>query len=63
MFLATWFDCDVEHAWHSVFEMCSLFERTARYVGEKLGWEYHQDEGKAALSYLKSVHQTVKSPL
>ena len=63
MFLATWFDCDVEHAWHSVFEMCSLFERTARYVGEKLGWEYHQDEGKAALSYLESVHQTVKSPL
>lgn len=60
MFLSTYFDCDSEHAWKSVFEMCSLFERTARYVGEKLGLAYHQEEGSAARSYLESVYQMVK---
>lgn len=60
MFLATYFDCNVDHAWQAVFKMCTLFETTAQYVGEKLGWEYHKEEGRAARSYLESVYQMAK---
>lgn len=55
--LSTYFDGDVDHAWAAVFRMCGLFENTARFVGEKLGWEYNENEGKAARSFLERVHQ------
>lgn len=61
MFLETYFDCNVDHAWQAVFKMCTLFETTAQYVGEKLGWEYHKEEGRAARSYLESVYQMAKA--
>lgn len=57
MFLSTYFDCNAEHAWQSVFDMCKLFENEAQYVGEKLGWEYNEREGKAAWSFLKYAYR------
>lgn len=57
MFLSTYFDGNIDHAWQSVFEMCKLFEITARYVGERLGYEYNDREGKAAQSFLEYAHQ------
>ena len=60
LFLSTYFDCNVDHAWQSVFEMCKLFEDVARYVGEKLGWEYNEKEGNAAYSFLENIHQLPK---
>ncbi len=61
MFLSTYFDCNADNACKSVFEMCKLFESTAQYVGDKLGWEYNEKEGKAALSFLEYTHQLSKS--
>lgn len=57
MLLSTYFDGDVEHAWAAVFRMCELFENTARFVGEKLGWEYNEKEGKGARQFLEWVKQ------
>ncbi len=57
MLLSTYFDGNVAHAWKSVFNMCKLFENTARFVGEKSGWEYHEREGKAAQDFLEYVHR------
>lgn len=36
MFLSTYFDCNADNAWRSIFEMCKLFESTAQSVGDKL---------------------------
>lgn len=60
MLLSTYFDGNVDHAWESVFRMCELFENTARFVGDNLGWEYREKEGKAAYEFLESVRQSSK---
>ena len=60
MLLSTYFDDNIEHAWQSVFNMCELFGNTARFVGERSGWEYNEEEGKAAYDFLKYVHQLSK---
>ena len=57
MLLSTYFDGNVDNAWRSVLAMCELFGNTARFVGEKLGWEYNEKEGKAAEGFLRHVHQ------
>lgn len=57
MLLSTYFDGDVEHAWAAIFCMCELFENTARFVGEKLGWEYNEREGKGAREFLEWVRE------
>ncbi|MCM1256719.1 MAG: aminoglycoside 6-adenylyltransferase [Roseburia sp.] len=57
MFLSTYFDGNVGHAWKAVFCMCELFREVAQFVGEKLGWEYNEKEGKAAYGFLESVYQ------
>ena len=57
MLLSTYFDGDVDNAWKSVFRMCELFDNTARLVGEKLGWEYNAQEGKAAWDFLEYVYR------
>ena len=51
MLLSTYFDGDVEHAWEAVFRMCGLFENTARFVGEKLGWEYNEKKERGRGSF------------
>ena len=57
MLLSTYFDGNVDNAWKSVFCMCELFDNTARLVGEKLGWEYNMQEGKAAWDFLEYVYR------
>ena len=57
MFMATYFDGNVEHAWKSVFCMCGLFRNVAQIVGGKLGWEYNEKEGEAAREFLEYVLQ------
>lgn len=54
-YLSTWFSCDVEEAWEAVLRMCMLFEKTAIFVGEQLGYEYNREEGENAFGYLKQV--------
>lgn len=61
MLLSTYFDGKVDHAWQSVLGMCELFEREAQFVGEKLGWEYNEKEGKAAQSFLEYVYRLSKN--
>ena len=60
MLLSTYFDGNVDHAWKSVLDMCALFESAAQFVGEKLGWEYNEEEGKAALDFLEYARQLPK---
>lgn len=60
-FLSTYFDCNVDNAWRSVFSMCELFESTARFVGEKSGWVYNEKEGKAAQSFLEYAYGLSKN--
>lgn len=57
MLLSSYFDGNVDHAWESVFTMYGLFENTARFVGEKLGWMYYEKEGKAAWDFLRYVQR------
>lgn len=59
-YLSTWFACDTGEAWEAVLRMCVLFENTAKYVGEQLGYQYNQEEGNAALGYLKHVRELPK---
>ncbi len=59
-FLDTYFDGDINHAWKAVFKMCSLFKCVAQYVGEHLGYDYNENEGAAALHYLKHVYSLSK---
>ena len=61
MFLSTYFDSDIDNAWKSVIGMCELFANVAQFVGEKLGWEYNEKEGKAAQAFLKYVYQLSKN--
>lgn len=49
--------------WKSVLGMCELFGNVAQFVGEKLGWEYNEKEGKSAHDFLEYVHQLPKNRL
>lgn len=59
-YLSTWFSCETEEAWDAVLRMCTLFEKTARYVGEQIGCPYHAEEGKNARAYLEHVRTLPK---
>ena len=61
MFLSTYFDGNVNHAWKSVLRMCELFENVAQFVGKNLEWEYNEKEGKAARAFLEYVHRLPKN--
>lgn len=54
-YLATYSSADIEECWNAVMKMCDLFQDTAIYVGESLGYEYNQIEGRNARSYLEHV--------
>ena len=56
-YLNTYFDGNVEKAWTSVMYMCDLFEQTAEFVGQKLGYVYNTAEGKAARGFLERVRK------
>lgn len=56
-YLDTYFGGRIEEAWTAILHMCDLFERTAEYVAEKLGYTYNAVEGKAARGFLERVRQ------
>ncbi len=60
MLMSTYFDCNIVNAWNAVFKMCDLFANVARFVGEQLGYEYKEEEGAAALQYLKDTYKLSK---
>lgn len=59
-YLSTYFRTDEEEAWEAVMEMCTLFERTALFVGEALGYQYNEQEGTNCRSYLEHVRALPK---
>lgn len=59
-YLSTYFRADVEEAWEAVMEMCTLFERTALFVGKALGYQYIEQEGTNCRSYLEHVRALPK---
>lgn len=56
-YLSTYFSGIVSEAWEAVITMCDLFEQTAFYVGERLGFRYNEVEGKNARGFLEHVRQ------
>lgn len=54
-YLSTYCGADIEDCWDTVFRMCDLFETVAGFVGEKLGYLYNAEEGKAAREFLEHV--------
>ncbi len=62
MLMDTYFDGNVANAWQAVFKMCDLFKNAAQYVGQQLGYSYNEEEGAAALGYLKDVYKLAKYP-
>lgn len=59
-YLSTYFSGAIPEAWEAVMRMCNLFEQTAFYVGEKLGYQYNVVEGKNARGFLEHVRRLSK---
>lgn len=59
-YLSTYFTGRVYEAWEAVMTMCDLFEQTARYVGDKLEFNYNEREGKNARGFLEHVRHLPK---
>ncbi len=55
MYLSTYCGGNREDCWQAVFQMCDLLESTAIYVGDKLGYEYNEEEGKNCRGFLENV--------
>ena len=56
-YLQTYFSCDIESAWKSIFLMCDLFEKTALEVTKQFGYTYNFDESKNAREFLDRVRK------
>lgn len=54
-YLKTFFTCDIEAAWKSIFLMCDLFEKMALEVAKQFGYTYNFDEAKNAREFLERV--------
>lgn len=59
-YLSTYPSGAVEDCWNAVMRMCDLFEKTALYVGEKLGYDYNNKEGSNCRSFLEHVRTLPK---
>ena len=57
LYLQTFFNCDIEIAWESIFLMCDLFEKISVEVANKLGYSYNFDEAKNARDFLDRVRK------
>lgn len=55
LYLQTFFYCDIEIAWKSIFLMCDLFEKISVEVANKLGYSYNFKEAKNAREFLERV--------
>lgn len=56
-YLNTYAAGDVESCWNAVEIMCELFETTAVWVGERLGYAYNLEEGRNCRSFLRHVRE------
>lgn len=54
-YLDTYFGGEPTAAWQSIMLMCDLFQSTALWVAQQLGYTYNQQEGDAARSFLEHV--------
>ena len=54
-YLKTFFTCDIEAAWKSIFLMCDLFEKMAEEVSSFLQYKYNKTECKNAKNYLEKI--------
>ena len=54
-FLHTYASYQIEELWKAVLIMCELFDNTARKIGEKLQYPYHEQEAIASRNFLKHV--------
>lgn len=59
-YLETYCAGTVEECWKAVFKMCDLLEKTAVYVGEHLGYDYNEEEGKNCREFLEHVRNLPK---
>lgn len=59
-YLRTYAGGTVESCWDAVGEMCTLFENTAVWVGERLEYPYNVEEGRNCQSFLKHVRKLPK---
>ncbi len=55
-YLDTYFGGSVQDGWRAVFSMCVLFDSTAEFVAQKLGYTYNVEEANAARGFLQHVH-------
>ena len=51
-YLDTYSGTDIKAMWKSVETMCGLFGKTVRFVAEKLGYKYNEQEEAGCLSYI-----------
>jgi aminoglycoside 6-adenylyltransferase len=56
-YLKTFFTCDIESAWKSIFLMCDLFEKISVEMANKLGYSYNFKEAKNARKFLERVRK------
>ena len=54
-YLKTFFTCDIEAAWKSIFLMCDLFEKISVEVSSFLQYKYNKTECKNAKNYLEKI--------
>lgn len=56
-YLDTYGAGDAESCWDAVEIMCGLFEQTAVWVGEQLGYAYNREEGQNCRNFLEHVRR------
>lgn len=56
-YLSTYPAGNVESIWNAVFDMCELFETTARDVADRLGVVYNEKLSMRSLGYLRGVKE------
>ena len=54
-YLKTFFTCDIEAAWKSIFLMCDLFEKISEEIASFLQYKYNKTECKNAKNYLEKI--------
>lgn len=59
-YLKTYCAGAVEDYWNAVMIMCDLFQETAGFVGEKLGYTYNMEEGQNSRAFLEHVRALPK---
>ena len=54
-YTATYSDAKLDNVWRALFAMCSLFQKTAIYVGDQLGFEYPAEDDRKVTEYLYKI--------